>query len=181
MALVLQLTLHPDLRCEAATAIEAGARREGSLLAVRYVLRGELADIALPPAGPPDRVDGLWRHTCFEAFVGARDGRYAEFNLAPSTEWAAYRFDGYRQGMRPADLAPPRIEVERAGDRLDLRAELDLHGSHLEDLDWRVGLTAVVEETDHRLSYWALAHPTGKPDFHNADCFALELPANGRP
>ena len=43
--------------------------------------------------------------------------------------------------------------------------------------DWRLGLTAVVEETGGRISYWALAHPAGRPDFHRADCFVLELPA----
>jgi len=33
----------------------------------------------------------------------------------------------------------------------------------------------VIEETSGRLSYWALAHPSGKPDFHHADCFACEI------
>jgi hypothetical protein len=40
----------------------------------------------------------------------------------------------------------------------------------------RVGLAAVVEETSGHRSYWALAHPPGKPDFHHADCFTLEVP-----
>jgi hypothetical protein len=34
----------------------------------------------------------------------------------------------------------------------------------------------VIEEVDGGLSYWALAHPPGKPDFHDPNCFALELP-----
>ena len=41
---------------------------------------------------------------------------------------------------------------------------------------WRLGLSAVIEDTSGGKSYWALAHPPGKPDFHHADCFALELP-----
>jgi hypothetical protein len=45
------------------------------------------------------------------------------------------------------------------------------------DAPWLLGLSAVIEEMNGRLSYWALAHPPGKPDFHHADCFALELPA----
>jgi hypothetical protein len=40
---------------------------------------------------------------------------------------------------------------------------------------WRVGLSAVIEDTSGRKSYWALAHPPGKPDFHHEDCFAHEL------
>ena len=40
---------------------------------------------------------------------------------------------------------------------------------------WRLGLSAVIEDTSGRKSYWALAHPPGKPDFHHADCFAHEF------
>ena len=44
----------------------------------------------------------------------------------------------------------------------------------------RAGLSAVIEEADGTKSYWALAHPPGKPDFHRAEGFALELPPAGR-
>jgi hypothetical protein len=33
----------------------------------------------------------------------------------------------------------------------------------------------VIEEIDGALSYWALRHAPGKPDFHHRDAFALEL------
>jgi hypothetical protein len=37
----------------------------------------------------------------------------------------------------------------------------------------------VVEDQSGKLSYWAVRHPPGKPDFHHPDCFALDLePAN---
>ena len=39
----------------------------------------------------------------------------------------------------------------------------------------RLGLSAVVEDVDGILSYWALRHPSGKPDFHHTDAFALQL------
>jgi hypothetical protein len=38
-----------------------------------------------------------------------------------------------------------------------------------------IGLSAVVEATDGSLSYWALAHAPGRPDFHHAHSFGLEL------
>ena len=44
------------------------------------------------------------------------------------------------------------------------------------DRTGELGISAVIEEQDGRLSYWALAHPPGKPDFHHRDCFALRLP-----
>ncbi len=43
--------------------------------------------------------------------------------------------------------------------------------------DWQIGLSAVIEEKAGAMSYWALNHPPGKPDFHHKDCFALTLPA----
>jgi hypothetical protein len=33
----------------------------------------------------------------------------------------------------------------------------------------------VIETLDGSLSYWALRHPPGKPDFHHSESFALEL------
>ena len=37
------------------------------------------------------------------------------------------------------------------------------------------GLSAVIEDPNGVLSYWALRHPPGKPDFHHPDTFALEI------
>jgi hypothetical protein len=39
----------------------------------------------------------------------------------------------------------------------------------------------VIEETSGGKSYWALAHPPGKPDFHHADGFVYELPVVSSP
>ena len=36
---------------------------------------------------------------------------------------------------------------------------------------------AVVEESDGTRSYWALKHPPGRPDFHHAAAYALDLAA----
>jgi hypothetical protein len=36
-------------------------------------------------------------------------------------------------------------------------------------------LSAVVEEENGTLSYWALKHPRDKPDFHCPDGFVFEL------
>jgi hypothetical protein len=44
----------------------------------------------------------------------------------------------------------------------------------------QIGLSAVVEDINERLSYWALRHPPGKPDFHHPDNFALEIPLGGQ-
>lgn len=180
------LKLHPDSRCPAVTRIEAEALRPSpGRLVLRYVVTGRTSSLRLPPARAPARADGLWRHTCFEAFVqGSPEAGYYEFNFAPSLRWAAFRLDGYRSGMTVARrIGAPHVEVRSDGARCDLRASLELDG--LPDLPsdaaWRLGLSAVIEDTSGRLSYWALAHPPGQADFHHSDCFALELPVAVRP
>jgi hypothetical protein len=174
------LKLHPDSRCEVVRGVEATIVRSGAgRLSLTFLVRGATPDLAIPAPAAPERTDGLWRRTCFEAFLRPPNGDfYVEFNLSPSTQWAAYRFDGYRQGA--ADLAlpaAPTLAFAPAGDGFELRAELDLSlAPDLAAADlWRAGLTAVIEDARGGIAYWALAHPAGKADFHHADGFLLDL------
>jgi len=168
------LRLHPDSRSAAVTRIEAEVERlrPGSLQ-LTYLVTGMIGDLRLPPLEPPERADALWQHTCFEAFVRGSPGEaYYEFNFAPSTKWAAFRFDGYRAGMRVAgEIRAPRIEVQSGAERYALQASLELGDAAL-----RLGLAAIIEESNGNKSYWALSHPPGKPDFHHSVCFVLEFP-----
>jgi hypothetical protein len=175
------LKLHPDSVCAAVTRIEAEAARAGGGLALSFAMSGTIGGVVLPPPAQAARTDELWRHTCFEAFVRVPPAHaYSEFNFAPSTQWAAYRFDAYRAWVANAnDVAPPRIEVQATAERYVMRVSLDALPLP-RDATWRLGLSAVIEETDGRISYWALAHPPGKADFHHADCFACELPPSER-
>jgi hypothetical protein len=174
------LRLHPDSLRLAAAHVEVNiARPRAGSLVLSYVVTGTISDLRMPPATAAARTDELWRHTCFEAFVRTSPGAaYYEFNFAPSTQWAAYWFSGYRSGMRvAAEIGAPQIEVQTSPERYTLQASLEL--DELSGLPraagWRLGLAAVIEETSGRKSYWALAHPPGKADFHHSDCFALEF------
>jgi hypothetical protein len=175
------LKLHPDSTCDALTRIEAEltSPRPGKL-ALHYILTGKMSDLRLPPGAGATRTDGLWRHTCFEAFfLAPHNGEYYEFNFSPSTQWAAYHFGGYRNDMTVAvEMTSPRIQVQATGMRCELQASIDLTQLPMlpHDAEWRLGLSAVIEETNGGKSYWALLHPAGKPDFHHADCFARQLP-----
>ena len=128
-----------------------------------------------PAPRPPRRADQLWQHTCCELFLRERGTTgYREFNFSPSTEWAAYRFAAYRDGMATAEIGGRlRIASRARAGRVELAVAVDLGA--LADADWRVALAAVIEETDGRLSYWALRHPTDRPDFHHPDSFVLAL------
>jgi hypothetical protein len=124
----------------------------------------------------PARADGLWKHTCFEAFIVDPElPGYHEVNFSPSRQWASYRFSGYREGMSPDDvISPPVVDVRRFDDRLELDAMVHLAlPAAVSTL--KLALTAVVEDNSGTLSYWALRHAPGKPDFHHPDGFVLEL------
>jgi len=178
------LAPHPKTRPGAVQRVDVSVSRDrDGTLALAFALEGRLADLRIPPAGEPRRGHELWRHTCFEAFI-ARDGttEYHELNLAPSREWAVYAFRAYRDGGSLDDeTLAPRIDVRRGADRLELDAHvaLDRLSSRHRDEVLRVAVSAVVEEHDGTLSYWALRHPAGKPDFHHADGFVLRLERPG--
>jgi hypothetical protein len=174
------LKLHPDSPCVAVARIEVGiARPRSDRLLLSYIVTGKMSDIRMPALAAATRGEELWRHTCFEAFVRASSGaEYYEFNFSPSTQWAAYRFSSYRTGMCvPAEVDAFAVDVQWRPDRYILQTSLEL--DRLSGLPrtafWRLGLAALIEEASGRKSYWALAHPPGKPDFHHADCFAHEF------
>lgn len=178
----MRLPLHPhrDTPYPAVTGLAVElARPAAEHIDLTWELTGDIAAIRWPAPAAAVRTDGLWRHTCFEAFLRPEPGEgYVEFNLSPSTAWAAYRFDRYRSGMRAVEpIATPEIALAAAGDRAVLTATLAFKG--LTDLPlhapWRLALSAVIEDRQGGLSYWALAHPPGRPDFHHADGFAATL------
>lgn len=175
-----RLIAHPDFPCPAIEAFEIELSRVGeAMLHIDYAIVGDMAALLVPAPAIPARRDELWRHTCFEAFV-EDGGGYAEVNLAPSGEWAAYRFDGYRTGMRDAPVvSPPAIASAVEPGRLTVGAKINLAGL-VAPGPARIGLSAVIEAKDGAKSYWALAHAEGNPDFHHHACFAIELPAPER-
>lgn len=205
MSLRLSLQPHPDTPCPPLTGIEIELARLRPLkLQIRYVLLGNIRKVRLR-LREPDRGGELWRHTCFEAFVRVGDEEnYLEYNVSPAGDSAAYRFDRYREGMVPArEIETTGLQTDwRMGpmdpDRRALLKECgmdtlgrfepsffslqtELTFSNAMGLavaqPWQLGLSAIVEERNGRMSYWALAHPPGKPDFHHPSCFALGLPA----
>ena len=170
------LVCHPQSPSRCIGAIDVLVENAASgILALTFVLQGDLAGLRIPAARPNRRMDELWLHTCFEAFVMAGDGPgYREYNFSPSGEWAAYAFRDYRQAEASVHASAPVIRVHQTAQRLALEAEVsfELLPSYR---SIRLGLSAVVEAIDGGLSYWALQHRPGKPDFHHADAFALQL------
>jgi hypothetical protein len=176
----IALICHPNTPCECIHRFTVQVSRTGDgLLALRYVIEGDLSGLRLPDPRPPRRADELWRHTCCEAFLaGRRQAGYYEFNFAPSTEWAIYRFEAYRTGMTAVEpVGRPTITLRAGVDRLELKAVARLTGLTAKpgEAKWRLALSAVIEQQGGQRAYWALRHPPGPPDFHHPDSFALSL------
>ncbi len=186
---MFDLIPHPDTPCSAITSITVELERPtATMLMLRYQATGALANIVVPDEVEPGFQDGLWRETCFEAFIG-RAGRpdYVEYNFSPSGRYAAYSFDDYRTDVQQLINTTISNHVRAFGttdsidgttDWIELCWRIELSS----DCDnYQIGLSAVMAGIDGTKSYWALAHAPGPPDFHNRDCFIATLPAPSAP
>jgi hypothetical protein len=171
-----RLARHPDTPSTAIERIEVELGGDARCLRLSYRMIGNVDRVVAAPLAPgslPRSRDELWRSTCCELFLrSAVSVGYREYNFAPCGDWAAYGFSGYRSGKLALEIRAPRIAVERSPGALEVTVELtDLPLHALEEAQG-IGLACVVE-TPMELSYWALAHPPGKPDFHHETAFAL--------
>jgi hypothetical protein len=174
----IDLVCHRQRQCPFVRSIVIALGHDASGLHLVYRLTGDLAQLRLPAATTPAAADRLWAHTCFEAFIAARAGdAYREWNFSPSGQWTENAFSGYRertvQNGAAGAFAAPAIHLNRAADFVELDVRIALP-------PWRcaglaLGLSAVVEDADGGLSFWALRHPSARPDFHHRDGFALSL------
>ena len=138
---------------------------------------GRIEALLLPEISQQtERRDGLWQHTCFEAFLAPVDApTYWELNLAPSGDWNLYRFDGYRQGQRPESEPNNRKLTRLDGPLLrQLTWELPLPADLAAAGALELAITAVLEDAQG-CSYWALSHTGNEPDFHRRDSFVQRL------
>lgn len=172
------LICHPQCDAGGVEAIEvAFTRSESGKIELTYRVLGSLDALEIAAPIAPDRVNGLWKTTCFELFVGNfEEETYLEYNFAPSSQWAAYQFSGYRAGMVALETDPPFIRAELNDGVLTVSVMLQLPDPW-RNRDLRAGLSAVIAAKNGDISYWAAAHPPGKPDFHHKDCFAVQLEA----
>jgi len=168
------LQTHPPLAVQSITVAVTGL--DAQWLQLRWRIEGATR-LVVPPLAGKGRADGLWKTTCFELFIRPGDTpAYSEFNLSPSERWAAYDFASYREGMAERGLPrDPDCALRGTGDLRIFDAAIPAAG--LPPLPWHCGISAVIEEDGGALSYWALAHPPGKPDFHAPACFTLPIAA----
>ena len=175
------LVPHPAVSAPAVESLTGCiARAADGVLNLTYVLTGDLGRLRLPARREPAFADMLWRHTCCEVFIRRKGAAaYYEFNFSPSGEWAVYAFARQRERallVGDTERFNPHVTVCRSDAKLELDAAIRLDRLSLDPKEPLVlGLSAVIEDMNGALSYWALRHPLDQPDFHHPDAFALEL------
>lgn len=175
-----KLVVHPNVPGPSSTDIEATMEWSGATgLEVCFRVSGNVASLRIPQRVGSIRQDGLWKHTCFELFLLYPDSSYIEFNFAPSTQWAAYCFQSYRDTRSELALnVHPEIGMKLKPTELQLRVVVDLSTvlSRVRVGALKASLSAVIEDSAGNLSYWAISHSRDKPDFHHPDSFVATLP-----
>jgi hypothetical protein len=173
-----RLICHPERPCSAIYDLEVEVKfdSEGHLQ-LRYQLNGDITRMRIPAPQTSAEVGGLWEHTCFEVFIASEgEESYHEFNFSPSGQYAGYAFRSYRMRSEWTIVAP-QITFTKTDEGCTLlalitRANLPVKRA---GKPFRLGLSAVVELLDGSKSYWALYHPSERPDFHHRDGLILSL------
>lgn len=166
---------HPESAALGEFVLEVELERQEGALLLGYTLQGELERLRLPDVGAVLPLQRLWAHTCFELFLAREGGGYREFNFSPSGQWAFYAFSAYREPTPAPQPSAPCLRWHRAPDCLSLQVRLSPEPESLPPGQGalRLGLAAVLEGHGGEFSWWALAHPPGRPDFHAPEGFAL--------
>ena len=75
----VELQCHPAIRAPSVRGIQVQVGWEqGGALALTFSLTGDVVRLRIPTPQPSRRADGLWQHTCFEAFIAVEGGRHID-------------------------------------------------------------------------------------------------------
>lgn len=173
----VELRCHLASSCAAISSIRVAVQRvSATQVQLSYRVAGDIAQIRIPAITDSERRDELWQHTCAELFVGLPgQTAYVEFNLSPSSCWAAYEFGNYRDDMRQASVDAPAIIVKQSTQLLQLDARVELPASFAATASLQASLTMVIEDHAGGYAYWAANHAAAKPDFHCRDSFIVNI------
>jgi len=159
-------------------SISGSLEHHDAKIDICYRITGETEKINIPAvSSTPDRKDLLWKHTCLEFFVTEPQLQmYWEYNLSPTHDWAIYGFSAYRHGQHNA-LPEGKIVIETSElnqHSFELRSQLPLPGP-LHGKNLQVGISAIIQDFQNTIYYYALIHSGQTPDFHDRNSFTLML------
>lgn len=133
---------------------------------ITYHLTGDLQWVRWPDEeGLQHFCDELWRHTCFEYFIGVENkSSYCEFNQSPNGNWACYEFSNYRSRIIKSNkYCASGFYISRDSHECYARLEVPSYSTH----SFFLGISTVIRDIDDQLHYFAHSHPDNAPDFHD--------------
>lgn len=137
-------------------------------LRVVSICKGPVSGLDFDPNHQITPSDNLWTKTCFEVFVLKKNStEYEEWNFSPSGNHQRYQFSSYRNRIEP--YLPPKtsdFSITWSKDTQNLRAQVSLNVPF--EIQ-KVQVCWVIKPLKGETSYWALSHPSSKPDFHLFD------------
>jgi len=141
-----------------------------------YHLNADLPRLLIPALTLSTPKDNLWEQSCFEAFIAVEGEKaYHEYNFSPSRQWAMYAFADYRERVTWKISQSPTIKRQQKDKQLSINVTLPVAclPANPEKKTLQIGVSAVIETRDGDISYWALKHPSHRPDFHHRESFIL--------
>lgn len=146
---------------------------------IRYEMNGDIDQTLLSAkSSSPSRTDDLWKATCFEFFLAIPgQAGYWEFNMSPSGDWNVYKMDDYRRVGFREETAFTQLPFifRQTEDKLSLDISMDLGPILQTQQTVQVGITAIIQTIDGNETYWALAHPGPRADFHLRESFIISV------
>jgi len=159
---------HPDVQVQIDYAIN------NDILCLNYFVSGDIENIQWPDFDCIQEGNDLWKTTCLECFCLLEDGKsYIELNFSPKGYWHIYYFDDYRQPSQTLKnvVCISDLVINKKDDGCRLQVEVHLNGISIKD----IGFTAVIEDSNKEISYWALQHASNNPDFHKSETFTNSI------
>ena len=158
---------------------------EDGFLFANYHLRGSLDNLIVrSKSGQPLFKDELWKATVFEIFLKKENAKqYYEWNLCPSTFYASYLFESYREPQPPSKISsgiPEVIHYHCSSSRLDFNVKIPLPSELLECNEFKIQISAILDfDGQDEKEFFALKHPGDQADFHNQECFQCVSKVDG--
>lgn len=150
-------------------------------LSIQFLISGELARVRLPAVDKcAQRRGNLWQSTCLELFASpANSPRYWEYNFSPSHHWAVFQFTGYRENPTDDESTTElSITTRQINDQqFELACQVPLPAP-LQGQSIDIGVSAVIQDVQNNLYYYALIHCQETADFHNRDSFIIHVDAD---
>jgi hypothetical protein len=152
-------------------SIEASFILAKQKIKISFTVQGMLEAYVFPKAQKIQRVDELWKATCFELFLANDEEVYYELNFSSSLGWNFYVLESYREEPKELEfLFVPTIKIEENDNEFRIVFELKSVNLNLEQFKY-YNLATILLSKENERTFWAIKHLKTQPDFHDKKSF----------